>query len=248
MFTLSIIYSSNFDNYPLLESSLDESAEKLKGVGKKIDNLVTLGHTDHVTIVEQYARNRGIPLTIIYPPKDIDGKLLDGAALIRNNHVVDAGDGIVCFQASGGSTGTSMMIEYVKKKGKKVRIVEFDAEPVVAKIRGELKQVELNYTVEIMRGAEMLYQETGEIKDKRLEGYAEAGAEMKAAIQAVSWAKKNSQKIQLDCKCGNTYMLVRHLFDKRSKEYDHDGSEVNHRYIKFVEDNKEWIEKWKVEK
>ena len=68
----------------------------------------------------QYAESVGVPVKI-YPPDYALGK---GAPLIRNREMVDICDAVVACYDGRRTGGTFYTIEYAKKQGKPVHIIQ----------------------------------------------------------------------------------------------------------------------------
>ena len=111
---IAIVGSRNYNNrseiYKYLDSKLD-----------RIGHLVSGGcPTGADNIAQQYAKDRGLSITIHYPNWERDKK---GAGFIRNRRIVEDCDILIAWQANN-SKGTQNSIDLAKKLGKKVIIHE----------------------------------------------------------------------------------------------------------------------------
>ena len=82
-----------------------------------------LGTEDKVylTAAEEYAKEKGIKLTVIKPEYNKYGR---GAPLVRNKEIVDLCDIALIFW-NGQSRGTKFVIDYCEKTGKKYKLFTF---------------------------------------------------------------------------------------------------------------------------
>lgn len=108
---VAVVGSRTFNDYPLLESVLNEY---------QIDHIVSGGAKGADKLSELYAKQRNIPTTIYRP----DWKLGKGAALLRNTTIVEDSDLVVAFW-DGESNGTRDSINKAKERNKVCRVVYF---------------------------------------------------------------------------------------------------------------------------
>jgi hypothetical protein len=117
--------SRTFDDFALLEKTMDAITRKLK---KVIILSGTAAGAD--TLGENWAYSRWHTVMRYHPDWDKDGKV---AGVIRNREMVKNADGLVAFW-DGSSPGTKDVIAKAKKKGIRVKVVLFKPK-VVAKTR-----------------------------------------------------------------------------------------------------------------
>ena len=114
--------SRGFDDYPLLESKLDEL---LKGISGEVE--IVSGHAKGAdSLGEQYALKRGLPLHIMKADWERFGRR---AGFIRNQQMLDYAleetPLLVAFW-DGLSNGTRDMIIRAQEEGVETRIIQYD--------------------------------------------------------------------------------------------------------------------------
>lgn len=114
--------SRGFDDYPLLESKLDEL---LKGISGEVE--IVSGHAKGAdSLGEQYALKRGLPLHIMKADWERFGRR---AGFIRNQQMLDYAleetPLLVAFW-DGLSNGTRDMINRAQEEGVEARIIQYD--------------------------------------------------------------------------------------------------------------------------
>ena len=83
------------------------------------DELVSGGAMGVDSYAAEYAKNRGLKLTVFLPQYDLYGR---AAPIVRNKKIVDYADRIVAFW-DGKSKGTLSVIRYAEKAGKPCEVI-----------------------------------------------------------------------------------------------------------------------------
>ncbi len=83
------------------------------------DEIVSGGAAGVDTCAAEYAKEKGIKLTVFLPQYERYGR---AAPIIRNKEIVDYADKIVAFW-NGSAKGTLSVIKYAEKTGKPCEIV-----------------------------------------------------------------------------------------------------------------------------
>jgi predicted Rossmann fold nucleotide-binding protein DprA/Smf involved in DNA uptake len=96
----------------------DEVKPVLDGFVKKGDTLISGGADGVDTFAQRYAKERGLTITIHYPSLNVSSP---ERYFQRNKIMVDDANLIIAFNRKLKS-GTTMTINYAKKKGKEVKI------------------------------------------------------------------------------------------------------------------------------
>lgn len=109
---LAVIGSRRYLDYQKLKDTLD-------AVRSPIDMIVSGGAVGADALAQQYAQEKGIPITIFYPDRKAHG---DGCYAERNKKIANFCDNMVAFW-HGGSPGTSQTIQMAEELGKKVFVV-----------------------------------------------------------------------------------------------------------------------------
>ena len=107
--------SRDFQNYPLMRKELDKEKDR-------IEEIVSGDAKGADTYGCMWARDNDIPIR--HCPADWQ-KYGASAGYVRNKQMGDYADELIAFW-DGMSPGTKDMIEYMKKLGKKVTIIEFN--------------------------------------------------------------------------------------------------------------------------
>lgn len=109
---VAVIGSRSFSDYKKLCKVLDEYLinEIVSGAALGTDRLARM-----------YATNKCIKLTEYIPDWELHGK---SAGAIRNKQIVDHCHEVIAFW-DGESKGTKISIDYARKQGKKVTIINF---------------------------------------------------------------------------------------------------------------------------
>lgn len=84
------------------------------------DTIISGGARGADTYAQEFAKKKGLKLVIFYPNYELYGK---AAPLERNKLIVDECDCLLAFW-DGTSRGTKFTIDYAKKQGKPVKIVQ----------------------------------------------------------------------------------------------------------------------------
>lgn len=113
---VAVIGSRNFNDKKFIYDYLDSKIDK---IGHLVSGGCKLGAD---AICEQYARDRGLSITIHFPRWDAEGK---AAGFNRNTTIVEDSQILIAFNS--GSNGTQDSINKAKKLGKKV--VEIKVQP-----------------------------------------------------------------------------------------------------------------------
>ncbi len=94
----------------------------IEDMGKYIsdcEEIVSGGAAGVDTCAAEYAKQKGIKLTVFLPQYDIYGR---AAPIVRNKKIVDNADKIIAFW-DGSSKGTLSTIKYAEKSGKPCQII-----------------------------------------------------------------------------------------------------------------------------
>ena len=119
-FKVIVAGSRGFDDYPLLEATLDSYiGEHLEVLDVEI---VSGGATGADTLGERYAKNRGDILKVFPAEWRKYGK---GAGYIRNKQMAEYADHLVVFW-DGFSKGSLGMIRDAEKAGIPVKVVNYE--------------------------------------------------------------------------------------------------------------------------
>ncbi len=110
---LAIVGSRSFDDYDLLEDTLNSYS--------KIDLIISGGAKGADHLAEKYAKSKNIELKVFKPNWS---KHKRGAGQERNKLIVEACDELLAFW-DGQSKGTNFTIGYAEKINKCVNIVDF---------------------------------------------------------------------------------------------------------------------------
>ena len=85
----------------------------------EVDEIVSGGAKGIDTCAAEYAKKKGLKLTVFLPEYDRYGR---AAPIVRNKKIVDYSDKIVAFW-DGKSKGTLSVIKYAEKIGKQCEII-----------------------------------------------------------------------------------------------------------------------------
>ena len=105
---IAVIGSREIDNINLEKHLPKECDEIVSGGARGVDSLAA-----------DYARQRGLKLTVFRPDYDSFGR---SAPIIRNKDIVNYADKVLAFW-DGVSRGTSFVIDYCKRVGKPCKVV-----------------------------------------------------------------------------------------------------------------------------
>ncbi len=108
---LAIIGSREFNDFTLLESYVEKTSPSM---------IISGGAKGADTLAEQYAEKHAVELLIFKPDWKQFGR---GAGMVRNRQIVDAAEHIMAFW-DGQSKGTKASIDYARKMGKPVSIID----------------------------------------------------------------------------------------------------------------------------
>jgi hypothetical protein len=111
---LAVIGSRSFNNYKLLEETLNKISD--------ITEIVSGGAKGADSLAEIYARKNKIKLTIFYADWQTSGKI---AGMIRNDLILKHSDKIIAFW-DGISPGTKNSIQKAKKLNKPIEIIKYN--------------------------------------------------------------------------------------------------------------------------
>lgn len=116
---IAIVGSREFNDYEQLKSEID----KRYAEG---DWLVSGGARGADSMAQRYAKERGIPILVIYPRWRIDGVFRPGAGFERNKMIVENSDVVLAFYQKGRfqEGGTANTASWSKKLG--VPLFEFE--------------------------------------------------------------------------------------------------------------------------
>lgn len=119
MLKIIVAGSRSFNNYPLLDYTLDKFVQKLKPIDSI--EIVSGGARGADRFGEKYAKEHGYALKVFPAHWDLYGKR---AGYLRNAEMADYADCLVAFWDSQ-SPGTKHMINLAIQKGLKVCCVNF---------------------------------------------------------------------------------------------------------------------------
>ena len=83
------------------------------------DEIISGGAVGVDTCAAEYAREKGMALTIFLPQYDLYGR---AAPIVRNKQIVDNADKVIAFW-DGSSKGTLSVIKYAQSIGKECEII-----------------------------------------------------------------------------------------------------------------------------
>lgn len=109
---IAVIGSRSFNNYDLLEQTLNQYSISL---------LVSGGANGADSLAQKYAKQYGKSILIHYPDWTYLGKK---AGYVRNKKIIDDSEKVIAFW-NGTSKGTLNSIEEAKKQGKNVVIIKY---------------------------------------------------------------------------------------------------------------------------
>lgn len=114
---IAVIGSRTFFDKDLLYSTLDKYRDK-------IELIVSGGAVGADSLAQDYAKDRGLPILIIYPEWYKSGEFDKGAGFKRNIEIIKLSSHVVAFW-DGKSNGTRHSLLVAKKEGKPVKLVKF---------------------------------------------------------------------------------------------------------------------------
>lgn len=115
---IAIVGSRTFNNYEFMKEKMDE----LVTFG---DSIISGGAVGADMLAQDYARYRGMSITIYYPNWDVEGR---GAGFKRNAQIATNCDMLVAFWVNE-SKGTKHTIDTARRYGKKVIIFNCPLNP-----------------------------------------------------------------------------------------------------------------------
>ena len=83
------------------------------------DEIVSGGANGVDTCAAEYAKNKGLKLTVFLPEYERYGR---AAPIVRNKQIVDYADKVIAFW-NGKSRGTLSVIKYAEKTGKPCEVI-----------------------------------------------------------------------------------------------------------------------------
>ena len=86
-----------------------------------VEELVSGGAVGVDSCAAEYAKNKGLRLTVFLPEYEQYGR---AAPIVRNKKIVDYSDKIIAFW-DGKSKGTQSVIKYAEKQGKECEVILF---------------------------------------------------------------------------------------------------------------------------
>lgn len=114
---LAIIGSRNFADKELLFSTVDK-------IRDKVELIISGGAVGADSLAQEYAKERGLPILVVYPNWRPDGKFDKGAGFRRNIEIVKLSSHVLAFWDKK-SHGTEHSISVAEREGKPVKIIEF---------------------------------------------------------------------------------------------------------------------------
>lgn len=88
-------------------------------ISQEVDEIVSGGAVGVDSCAGEYAKERGLKLTVFLPEYERYGR---AAPIVRNKRIVDYADEILAFW-NGSSKGTLSVIQYAQKIGKPCQII-----------------------------------------------------------------------------------------------------------------------------
>lgn len=118
---IAVVGSREFKNYKQLEQEIDE--RYTEG-----DWLVSGGALGADSMAQRYAKEKGIPILIIYPRWRVNGVYDAGAGFKRNKEIVENSDIVLAFYQKGRfqQGGTANTASWARKL--EVPLIEFEEE------------------------------------------------------------------------------------------------------------------------
>lgn len=121
MTSIAIVGSRSFTDYALLKETID----RLYPLSVDIVQIVSGGAKGADTLAERYARENHIKMIRLAPKwRNAQGKYNPRAGLDRNKDIVSKASHVIAFW-NNSSTGTLDSINYAKKLGKRLDVIEF---------------------------------------------------------------------------------------------------------------------------
>lgn len=116
---IAVVGSREFKNYKQLEFEVDEAY-------KEGDWLVSGGALGADSMAQRYAKERGIPILIIYPRWRVNGQYYAGAGFARNKQIVENSDLVLAFYQKGRfqQGGTANTAKWARELN--VPLIEFE--------------------------------------------------------------------------------------------------------------------------
>lgn len=116
-FLLGIVGSRTFDDYELL----CEWVKRLERPTRRVETIVSGGARGADSLAERYAKEFDKGILVFDPHWQLEGR---NAGIIRNKRIVNASSELLAFW-DGKSRGTAHSIDFAKKKGIPVHVVNF---------------------------------------------------------------------------------------------------------------------------
>ena len=94
----------------------------ISDIGKyigNVDEVISGGAVGVDSCAADFAREKGIRLTVFLPQYDLYGR---AAPIVRNKQIVDYADKVIAFW-DGSSKGTLSVIKYAQSRGKECEII-----------------------------------------------------------------------------------------------------------------------------
>lgn len=113
---VAVIGSRSFEDCSKVTMVLDELTE--------ITHIVSGGAKGADNCAQDYAKKRGLPITIFYPNWKRYGRK---SGLIRNRDIIENCDMCIAFW-DGKSRGTANSLKIAKNLGKEIKIIRFNTE------------------------------------------------------------------------------------------------------------------------
>lgn len=107
---VAVVGSRSFSDYDALCKELD---------GQEVDEIVSGGAAGADSLAYQYAKDKGIPILVIFPKWKQFGR---SAGFLRNKLIVDRCTRVVAFW-DGSSKGTASTIKLAQDAGKEVQVI-----------------------------------------------------------------------------------------------------------------------------
>jgi hypothetical protein len=127
---IAVFGSRSFQDKDRLFKILDKNKERIKLI-------VSGGAVGADSFANEWAKERGFPILIIYPQwHDANGVFVKGAGFQRNRDIVEQSDVGLAFW-DGSSSGTKNSIDIFKQLGRPIKIFNFTPEEIELDLKEE---------------------------------------------------------------------------------------------------------------
>jgi ribonuclease HI len=233
---LAVIGSRSFTEYELLDKTLKEIDAKTP-----ISLIISGGAVGADSFANQWAKENGKSILIIYPEWNKNGAFDKGAGFKRNFKVVEACDEVIAF--TNGSQGTAHSIEAAKGKNKPITIIPFmEPQSFHAYVDGSFIDNKVKYGTIIKNKSGAIVDSFSGIIDKEgIESMRQIGGELRGATTAISWAKSKKDKVIIYYDYEGIYNWVADAFGGKPWKTNNEFTKA---YREYVLENLTYIEKF----